>query len=255
MISRRPVLRHSRGRAGGGSAGLDPRSLSNLVGWWNARPGNYVVSGSDIVSVTDLSGNGFTLAPSTSKPTLAAGALNGKDAFRFTAASSQYLFNDSVAAAFSGTALPLTMFMVFKLVSTASRTLFALAQTAGGVVNHRSNCNGTVFVDLRADGTNSWSSTGNATADTNSHVYTTQFTGSQGRAWRDSVARAGDPQTVTATLAMTLNKFTFGAYRRGAATEDNFMDGWLSEAILYSRALNIDEVLRVEQFLRLNNGF
>ena len=104
------------------------------------------------------------------------------------------------------------------------------------------------------DGAGSWSSATNPSISLAPHIVTERWTNEdEDRLWLDSVARTGDPQNPT-VAGMTVNRFQFGASRPTVSVSSPFT-GYLSELLLYARALSTDEILRGEEFLLLNNGF
>lgn len=67
-------------------------------GWWDASDNtSYVVSGTEVTSVTDKSGNSYTLQKGTTGPTIGTRTLNGLSVFEFTGANGNVLENNSFA--------------------------------------------------------------------------------------------------------------------------------------------------------------
>ena len=74
-----------------------PRRIST-VGWWDASDASTVTtSGSEVTSVTDKSGNGYTLQRGSTGPSYGTRTLNGLDVFEFTGANLNVLENNSFA--------------------------------------------------------------------------------------------------------------------------------------------------------------
>jgi hypothetical protein len=70
----------------------------STVGWWDASDASTVTtSGSEVTSVTDKSGNGYTLQRGTTGPSYGTRTLNGLDVFEFTGANFNVLENNSFA--------------------------------------------------------------------------------------------------------------------------------------------------------------
>lgn len=241
---------------GGTGAGADPRSIANLAAWWNARAGNYTLSGgSTIATIIDLSGNGNTLTPRTVAPTLAAGGLNGRDAFAHVAASTQDLKADGLSALFTGVDKPITVIAAaFTTTTTGTSVLWALTRSTTSVYRRMWRNGNALQAGCSTDAATSWAAATNPTAAINTPFVLSDRSDSANtndRVWKDSVARTGDPQTITATGAITFNQFCVGSQKGGAS----FWDGQWSEMLVYARALSTDEILRAEQFVRQNNGF
>ena len=67
-------------------------------GWWDASDNtSYAVSGTEVTSVTDKSGNSYTLQKGTTGPTIGTRTLNGLSVFEFTGANGNVLENNSFA--------------------------------------------------------------------------------------------------------------------------------------------------------------
>ena len=73
-----------------------PSNTSSTVGWWDASDASTIsTSGSEVTSVTDKSGNGYTLQRGTTGPTIGTRTLNGLNVFEFTGANGNALENNS----------------------------------------------------------------------------------------------------------------------------------------------------------------
>ena len=78
-----------------------PANSTSIEGWWDASDTNTVTtSGSEVTSVTDKSGNGYTLAPlgtNTTGPSYGTRTQNGLNVFEFTETNLNVLENNSFA--------------------------------------------------------------------------------------------------------------------------------------------------------------
>lgn len=84
MTIRRPT---GRDRRGTGTPAFSPKNMPGLVGWWDASVG-VSTTGALIDSITDLSGNGYTLTSTgANRLTLVSGALNSRAAAEASGAS------------------------------------------------------------------------------------------------------------------------------------------------------------------------
>jgi hypothetical protein len=75
-----------------------PVNSTAIEGWWDASDASTIsTSGSEVQSVTDKSGNGYTLTKGTTGPSYGTRTLNGLDVFEFTGANFNVLENTSFA--------------------------------------------------------------------------------------------------------------------------------------------------------------
>jgi len=118
-------------RRGLAARGFVPVQRSALQLWVSADSGVYAdtaltspvsTDGTGIGGWRDQSGRGnhATQATGARQPLWKAAVQNGKPALLFAVANTQWLGVDSLAAAFSGSSLPITVLMVLKQTSVAS---------------------------------------------------------------------------------------------------------------------------------------
>lgn len=114
----------------------------NLAGYWRASDG--VFSGTDVTSLTDLSGNGNSLIPvGTGAPQTVASGINGRPSIRFDGAN---------GLQFTG----------------ALAGISDLSKRAGWIVFKLEDANGVVYHSVVIQGANSYTSTG---TNTTMHLY------------------------------------------------------------------------------------
>jgi hypothetical protein len=234
---------------------FSPASIPGLVAWYDATvPGSLFQDAAMTTPATadtnpvgawrDLSGNGnhATQPVSGSRPALKAGVVNGGDAVRFTAASTQYLSADALASVFSGTDRPFTAFFVFKLTDVATFYTFAAAGRASSntpVVSMRTT-NNPLYQLLRQDDAAAGAQPASGVPNTSAHLIAYVFNGT-------SVSVEVDGAVVFTAAAdvgtITLDTYTLGAWRRTAVV--NPLNGDLQRHALYSRVLSPAEIARI----------
>ncbi len=109
------------------SGRFTPKSIANLAGWWDFNDSNTVAVATGISAVTDKSGNGRTLAQSTTnnQPAWTASSINGKYAAVFDGS------NDALSASFT-LAQPVTAFIVGKYNNATNVGVATMMDGASG---------------------------------------------------------------------------------------------------------------------------
>jgi hypothetical protein len=106
------------GGGGGGAGGFTPSSLTGLIGWWDANDTPTLsLSGADLVSIADKSGNSNTMSSGAARPTYSATSFNGRPGISFYAGST--LTKSTFGM---GTGNTLTVGAVLSLTNNASST-------------------------------------------------------------------------------------------------------------------------------------
>lgn len=245
----------------------DPDELPSLNLWYNASAsstdvngvstqnfGTVVVNGTDISSWNDLSGTGHAsnvTGGSAPQPSYATNVQNGLGMVQYVAANNDNLDINPIAWAHS---LPgFTIYVVARPTSYAA--LFPLATTESGL-------------GIRYDGTNiiagAGGGTGAATAfsknTTIPHIFGMVFDGAAtGNSNRLKFRIDGAEQTLafTGTVGTTTNAtaayFFFGGENRPGITL-GFMNGYIGEVMMWTRALNTAEYLGAESYLNRKWG-
>lgn len=233
-----------------------PSQVAGLLQWMAADHVTGVASGSAFGTLTDLSGNGNNGTPSGS-PTWVANAQNGRPAFRFAAASSQFVACNGVAASLGGDDTPFTVVAVVKKASNgAAHTLLGLGDSVDGDPLHvcRTNADASLGVFRRdAAGTGSGTLAGGS-IDTAAHVLNFVFTGTACTVSKDGV-KAIDNQALDLGTLGAVNRCTIGALvYQGAATGTSFYDGDIFEWAVFSGARSAGELTQLNRYLGRKYG-
>src|SRR6266566_4353976 len=110
-----------------GLPGNIPQS-TNLQGWWRADSNTFQTSGLTTTAVADgdpvggwVDISGASVAAlqgiTSRRGTLRLGAIGGKNAIQFVSSNLQFLNANSIVSAFSGSAKPVTLIVVFGLTA------------------------------------------------------------------------------------------------------------------------------------------
>lgn len=242
---------------------LSPPSLftapeaGSLQLWLRADRGTYADSalttptttdGAAIGGWADQSGlvHNATQATAGNKPVYKAAGLNGMPAILFTAASSQWLAANGVAAAFSGSNMPGTLMMALQLTSTATGILLGLGNSGSAPPRWFFDNSTTNWASVReADGGGNVNILGPG-ADTNAHVITWVSPGTTMQINMDGANVVGpSPQAVGTS---TLNNATVGGINLGGSLS-TFTNAFIAELLFWSTTLSASEQLTVRRYL------
>lgn len=197
------------------------------------------VTGSDVNSWTDQT-SAFVLSPSASKPTLSTAQFAGLNAIRFTAASNQFLINNTTSALYgaaNGTNPAITVVMQVICATAANRADFWKFGSTGGSTANRLDA-GTVSTTSLALDSNG--ATGSATksytvADMTAapHVYAFVIDGTTQTLYVDGVAN-GSVGNMSMSSARTSVEFLIGAF------DNNVFKGdfWIRRLNIYPAAIS-----------------
>jgi hypothetical protein len=193
-----------------------PASLSGLVAWY--RSDDVTLSGSNVATWPDKSGNGYTQSPTGTAPTyVASGGAGGRPYLSWTSAAAL------ISTALTGLAQPFEVIAIVRtpaglttgylfdfnandnITFAGSGTLSEYAGSVGPTVSAASSAD--MFVDSLFSGSSSMLQINNATAGT------------------------GNPGTGSASTHMTI-----GNYSNGLSTAIGWR-GFIYEIIVYNRAL------------------
>lgn len=251
------------GSVAGRQSQPEPDELPDLNLWYNASASNTdvngsstnnfstsVVNGTSISAWSDLSGTGHdanVTGGSSPQPNYATNICNGLGMVAFTAANSDNLDINPIAWAQN-----LSGFTIFVLARpTSYSSQFPLAATNIGT-------------GISYDGTSMKVGAAGATATTTEfskdttrcHMFGMVFDGSlTGNSERLKFKIDGNQVDLTFTgtvgtaTSASAGYFFFGGENRSGVTL-GFMDGYIGEVMMWTRALNPSEVLGVESYLR-----
>jgi hypothetical protein len=229
-----------------------PSGITGLVAHYDAADLTSIsVSGSDVTQWNDLSGNGrhATQGTSTNRPKSGTRTLNSKNVLDFDG-TNDFLINDGIAASYTGTSKPFTIFQVTQLDTTAgNQTSWSIANSSNGRPRIFPSNDVLVF---RND----------SDVETLPQITGSYNTNSQFLTYRSS----GTNLTgfINKTLILThayslgtisLNVASIGAYRgRNFASGVQFWNGVIGEMIYYDRELTLSEVGQVHDYLSYKWG-
>lgn len=220
--------------------GLPPWSLGAGAAWWchDARL-SQAAAEADVTSLPDRGPNAVAATTGVAAPVMKrdASGLNGRPACGFTAASTQNLIADALAAVFSGTALP-CLFLTVATQGTAGVTgvCQALGRGASSTPSHRMRMgSGNQPSATRTDDAGTTKAGNGAIAVTVGYGFAAafRFNGLVGDVWLDG--RQIVPLTDMDLGATTLDRYSLGA-RRGATTT-NHWTGLIALSLLVARVV------------------
>lgn len=240
--------------------GRVPGAISNIatvpnnVVWYDSSISNTTnfntapVTGDDISQWKDKSGTGHSANQSGNasvKPNWISNVQNGLGVIRFNGTSESLNINPIT---FMQSQAQYTMFVVAKASSLTGNRTICGTDTSG----YRIYFNGTNYQVATASGTGTSSVTGDTT---NFHVYTLRFDGTAiGNANRLQFRYDGSTQTLNfgATTVGTATSGTSAYYYIGVDNTGaaGFWQGDLGSIIIYTRALNNNEMIGIETYLK-----
>lgn len=200
-----------------------------------------------IASYTDVKGVVYTQPSGAAQPVFRTTAgMNGHASVRFTAASSQFLIADALAAFFTGADKPITIVCAIQLIATG--VYYTIVSCGGSGTNSPA-------IDFRATSSPNWSvqrsddAASSGTLNSAGGVVTTpailSFI-SNGINGTIRVNGTDNPVSSAQDVgAMTLNQFTLGAKRVAANTQ--FADMYMGAQVTFNNALGLDEVRYLER--------
>lgn len=200
-----------------------------------------VADGAAIPSWTDYSGNGYTVAQSgAGKPTYsAAGGANGTAAALFTSASSQYLTTTAPQPASE------TVITVVKFTTLANEAIVGSSAASG--------------LEFRiTTGSSEILKENTASIAIDTTVPTTGTTAIRSVTFASGASYAfyiNGTQTKSGTTATTLTTASnFVQIGRNGASGSEYLNGLLSEVLIYPRVLTSGELSTVDHYLATRYG-
>jgi hypothetical protein len=237
------------------ATGIDfPALIPNLVARYDASDLSSIsVSGSDVTQWNDVSGNArhATQGTSANRPKSGTRTINGINAIDFDG-TNDYLFNNGVAASFSGADKPFTVFIMQARDVTGNLVPWSLGNTTTG----------TPYFWQRGDTLQLRDSSSNITVLTTTGISAAtplfatfrssglNFTGYLNKTLVNT-GTAYDRGTIT------LNRGTIGAFSSiggVVGTFGEFFNGLIGELIYYDRELTDLEVTQVHDYLSVKWG-
>jgi hypothetical protein len=185
-----------------------PATVSSVIlrGWWRADQGITLGGAGGVAQWNDLSGNGNNLVQATDgyRPLYELAGFNGMPSMRFDGVN-DFLSANGVAAFFTGNDVPMTIYLVYELVSVASiGVIWRLETTLGATPYNQHYMNTTQFIFDR----NSASTTANGGLANTKYVQRVFFSGTILTVQQNTSVIANAGQNVA---SLALNLFTIGA--------------------------------------------
>lgn len=250
---------------------IPPTSVSSLLSYWDPlNPGTLFqeIAGSTAVTadgqnVGHMAGlvNAVASADDSTRPTYAAAGINGRPAINFASASSQRLTANAIATGtLTGDDKPYSFVAVVQPTTTTATTyIFAMGSTSSTdpLVGLRTiAANNLVHVRRAtiAGGAKSRTSPSaglGLVTDGCPLVVGCRFTGTQGDIWVNGtqVLNYGDLDVAS----LTSDSFALGSFQTGG-TFSLFWNGLIGRAAIYSRAIDVREIIGVQRFFGLSYG-
>lgn len=197
----------------------------------------------------DASGNANDATQvGSARPVFKTNVQNARPGVLFTAASSQFMAANGLAAVKSGTDLPATVIIAYRHVTVAANQCYASWGSSSSVNPFGSLdatvAGSTVRWNLRDDAL-AQKFTAGGVFNTSAHVASFVHTGTLGSVYIDGATIASGVDLDLG--AMTFNRFSLGCF--GRTTNTTFMDGYLFEGLIYAAALSTEDRQTAERSL------
>jgi hypothetical protein len=224
-----------------------PSGITGLVARYDAADLTSIsVSGSDVTQWNDLSGNGHnaTQGTSTNRPKSGTRTLNSKNVLDFDG-TNDFLINNGIAASYTGTSKPFTIFQVTQLDTTAgNQTSWSIANSSAG--NPRIFPTNEQIIIRNNSGTEVGPSITGA-YNTNSQFLTYRSSGTNFTGFINKTLILTSAYSLG---SRSLNVASIGTYRGfNFASGVQFWNGVIGEMIYYDRELTTSEVGQVHDYL------
>lgn len=234
----------------------NPTIIPNNVVWYNADLGNNINFNNNITTGTrvnqwmDRSGGSHSAnGAGTARPTWTSPVLNNLGVLQFNGTTCVMTVNPIV---WMQSLSAFTLFMVARPSSLAALQYLSATDTGGFSIFH----NGTNYGVATSGGTGTSTITGDTTTF---RIFAVIYDGTQStNATRLKFRYACTDQnltftgTVGSTTSATAKYWSIGANSStiNVAGDQNFYNGYLSEVLMYTKALSTSEILGVEQYLK-----
>lgn len=215
-----------------------------------ARTTAVAADGDSIGGVTDKSGSGNHASQSTSgkRPTYKTGILNGRSAALFTSANLQYLSANNLASVFSGSDLPLSIFVVFKMSTfSAGSQIFSLARSsnANPLFALDADFSSTSYRFVRRSDSGTVVVASGGTPDTLATLLTSSFTGTLTNLWKNTTQVITNVSQDVPTI--TLDRCSIGARDTNGA-QSTYLNGYIMELGAYDSALSTTDIGKLQTY-------
>ena len=250
-------------RVGEGQALSYPPQPASLKLWTSANIGVFADTGLTTPQTTDgglvggwrdrsRAGNNATQGAAADQPVFRAAGINGHPAIQFTAANTQWLNVDTLAASFSGTNLPATIVTALQLANTTAECVLGIANSGS---NSRLQSYVSTAVNgwrsLRSGDTGTNATITGGTPDTSPHIVEWVSTGTTMQIFVDGVSVAGP--SAQSVNAMTVNVAEIGAINI-AGVMQLFLSALIGDLYVYSLALGATDRATIRRHLGAKYG-
>lgn len=233
------------------AAVFSPSDISGLQLWLDADDSSTItLNGSTVSQWNDKSGNSYNVSQGTAsyQPTYSTAQLNGKNVVTFDG-TADHILNDSLASVASGNNVPITMFIVFKQLSSGTNeygVVFGSSSSIQPVFCMMTNSS-QLAAQQRTDAgtlTTAYSSVSSTSAY---RVQSIVLSSSNLTVYNNGTSAATSSFTPAQT---SFDTFTIGAWRRsGSMNGIAFLHCDIAEVVIYNSALSTSDRNSVEDYL------
>lgn len=229
---------------GGGGGTWSPVNLGAVVRAWYKFDALTGANGDPQGSITDSSGNAFTLTQAgTLRATLAAADLNSKNTIRFTAASSQrYPLSSTIMSGSSAG----SFYLVQKVVSAAVAN--GSPQWGAGSQDYTPFSDGNIYEDFGSAARNT---VGTPTGALTSYRIISAYSAANDWAYFIDGGTGGPSGGTTAKFSTATNTVTWTGVSTwlGANTGLTYFDGWYAEVVYTNAKQSTTDRQKMEGYL------
>lgn len=238
------------------SSWTSPDDIAGLQLWLDADDSDTItLNGSTVSQWDDKSGNDYHVTQSTAsyQPTYNTAQLNGKNVVTFDG-SDDHILNDSVASVASGNDVPITMFVVFKQLSSGTNeygVVFGSSSSIQPLFCMMTNSN-QLAAQQRTDAGTLTAAYSSVSSTSAYRVQSIVLSSSNLTVFDNGTSAASSSFSPAQT---TLNTFTLGTWRRsGSMNGVAFLHCDIAEVIIYNSALSTSDRESVESYLSTKWG-
>lgn len=228
------------------SGAFNPKSISNLTGWWDAADTTTITLNSTTVSEwRDKGAGGYHMAQATAanQPTYAASIFGTLSAIRIGQNVTERLDTNNIYMDVIGndsSAREITMFAVLKTSSGAANKTIGETDSGSGFGCYH-NISNVAYFDAGSESTARVSGTVNVSVLTAGAVFVGRRAAGQVDQWYNGTLVSGSRSNATGSLRTGPNKFSIRATNTGTLA--------YGEILTYARALTATERLAVQAYL------
>lgn len=229
----------------------NPASISGLELWLDADDSETItLNATTVSSWNDKSGNGYNVSQGTAsyQPTYSTAQLNGRNVVTFDG-NNDHILNDSLASVASGNDVPITMFVVFKQLSSGTNeygVVFGSSSSIQPLFCMMTNSN-QLAAQQRTDAGTLTAAYSSVSSTSAYRVQSIVLSSSNLTVYNNGTSVATSSFTPAQT---SFDTFTIGAWRRsGSMNGVAFLHCDIAEVIIYNSALSTSDRNSVEDYL------